>query len=561
MEYAVAALRVSSTKQGLQGDSPEDQKSQIELHAQRLSAVTGKEIKIVKWFKFVESASGEIDIQPIQKAIEYCKKSNKKIGFFFVKSLDRFTRGGSTIYGLLKMQLSKYGISLTDSYGVVSQQKVNTLNHLGLEYDWSGYSPTWITELLEAERAKSEVRDILTRMIGAEINYVRMGYRVRSAPPGYKNKKIETPQGVRTILEPHEIESSWFIRMFELRAQGSLDDKQIEKEINKMGFRTRKYKMRDPEDKRKIIGYRGNKKLTVKNLQRYIKNPIYAGVNTEKWTNGNAVKCQFDGLVSIDLFNRANRGKVMIVEENGEVKVVEGKTPSWKVRRLKDNPEFAFKRYVLCPFCRKQLIGSAPKNKVGNHIPRYHCSRNHKYWSINRNKFDETVEQFASEIEFNQRFMNKFNKIVLEEWNKRKERTQKDSISAEERVLKLKQEAFQITEKIKILSSETAIKALEKDLERVELERAQATQNRNKKETEEVDIKTLINFTNYYVEHLEELILTGTNQLQNAAMFGLIFKEPPTYEELVNRTPKLARIFALKQQYEASKEHSVSQHF
>jgi site-specific DNA recombinase len=559
IEYAVAALRVSSNKQGLEGDSQIDQKKQIQLHSERVSAMTGKDIRIKKWFKFTQSASGDLDVQPIVEAIEYCKNSDKKISYFFVKSLDRFTRGGSTVYGLLKMQLSKYGVQLLDTYGIVSTQKYNTLSHLDIEYDWSVYSPTYKTELLEAERAKDEIRDILTRMIGSEISYVRMGYRARSAPPGYINQKIETKHGNRTILAPHPEESLWFIRMFELRDQGSLDDKQIVKEINKMGFRTREQKKRDTEDKRKVIGYKGGNKMTVKHLQRYIKNPIYAGVNTEKWTNGNAVKCQFDGLVSIDLFNRANRGKVMIVEENDKVKVVEGKTPSWKVKRLKDNPEFAFKRYVLCPFCRKQLIGSAPQNKVGNHIPRYHCSRNHKYWSINRNKLDETVEKFVSEIEFNQRFMKKFNKVVLEEWNKRKERTQKDSISAEERVLKLKQEAFQITEKIKILSSETAIKALEKDLERVELEQAQATQNRNKKETEDVDIKTLINFTSYYVEHLEELILTGTNQLQNAAMFGLIFKEPPTYEELVNRTPKLAHIFALKQQYEASKEHSVTQ--
>lgn len=34
------------------------------------------------------------------------------------------------------------------------------------------------SEILEAERAKDEIRDILSRMIGAEIRYVRMGYRV-----------------------------------------------------------------------------------------------------------------------------------------------------------------------------------------------------------------------------------------------------------------------------------------------------------------------------------------------------------------------------------------------
>ena len=48
---AVAAIRVSSLKQGLQGDSPEDQKQQIELFAKT------RNIHIKKFFIFMESAS------------------------------------------------------------------------------------------------------------------------------------------------------------------------------------------------------------------------------------------------------------------------------------------------------------------------------------------------------------------------------------------------------------------------------------------------------------------------------------------------------------------------
>ncbi len=35
--------------------------------------------------------------------------------------------------------------------------------------------------MLEAERAKDEMRDIMSRMIGAEIRYSRLGYWVRAA--------------------------------------------------------------------------------------------------------------------------------------------------------------------------------------------------------------------------------------------------------------------------------------------------------------------------------------------------------------------------------------------
>lgn len=41
----------------------------------------------------------------------------------------------------------------------------------------------------------------------------------------------------------------------------------------------------------------------------------YAGVNPEKWTQGKPVKCKFPGLVSFELFNKANKGKIMISEK------------------------------------------------------------------------------------------------------------------------------------------------------------------------------------------------------------------------------------------------------
>jgi len=67
-ENAVAAIRISSIKQGLQGDSPEAQKRARLNSLPRLEIFTIKKI-----FIFMESASKEV--QPVQEAIDYCKKS------------------------------------------------------------------------------------------------------------------------------------------------------------------------------------------------------------------------------------------------------------------------------------------------------------------------------------------------------------------------------------------------------------------------------------------------------------------------------------------------------
>ena len=200
LRNGVLAVRVSTLGQGIDGDSPEAQIEQGKRYA------PAHNINIVKILTYLESAAG--DKQPMQHVIDYAIDPKNEIDVVLVKSIDRFTRGGSTAYDLLKRQLEPRSIDLEDMYGVISNVKVNTLEHLGMKYRWSIHAPSRKTELLEAERAKDEVRDILTRMIGSEIRYTQIGYWLRGAPYGYSTQRIETVNGKRTILVPHTDEAT-----------------------------------------------------------------------------------------------------------------------------------------------------------------------------------------------------------------------------------------------------------------------------------------------------------------------------------------------------------------
>ncbi len=560
--YAIGIKRVSSIKQGLQGDSPEQQKEQIERRVSQFSQTEGIKVVIAEWFEFTESASGELDVQPILKTLEFCRSSKKKIKYAFFKSIDRSTRGGATTYGLIKSQFISSGVQLVDVYGVIGTKTVNTLEHLNVKYPWSEFSPTWITELLEAERARGEVRDILSRMIGAEIRYVRMGYRVRPSPPGFINEKIETPVGKRVILKPHPEESKWFIRMFELRIQGNLSDEEIVKEVNNLGYRSRKQYKRDPNNKTRVIGTKGGNPLTVKQFQRFIQNPIYAGVNTEKWTNGQPIKEKFGGLVTIDIFNRANRGKVTIIEDGDQVMIYKGQIPKWRLLKNKDNPLYPYKQFVLCPICRNPLFGSASTGKGGVPRPAYHCGRKingerHNF-RVKLSQFNDLIKEFSENIEFSDEFIQRFQEIILEEWEKREKQLSGDTINYGQRVIEKETEISLLKEKIKLLNSATVIQSFEEDIERLQLEKTQLMALRDKKEDDQVEVQTVINYYKYYMEHLEELLLGSDNPHQNAAMFSLVFEETPTYQELIDGTPKLACIFKLNEAYKKSKSLSVT---
>lgn len=531
-QNAVAAIRVSSVKQGLQGDSPEDQKQQIERFA------LARGIKIKKFFIFMESASKEQ--QPVQEAIDYSTDSKNNIQLFIIKSIDRFTRGGSYLYDHLKRQLVANNVNLIDIYGIISSQEVNTLEHLDIKFDWSVYSPTKKAEILEAERAKDEMRDIMTRMIGAEIRYVRMGYRVRSAPFGFKNEKIETEHGKRVILVPREEEAYWIRKMYEYRLEGILSDSEIIAKINELGFKSRTYNKRDPIDKTKVIGKRGGNPLTLKQFWKYVRNPIYAGVNFEKWTKDQPIKAKFKGLVSIEEYNKANRGKVNIVERNGKVSVEKKRAPEYLRKKQVLNPAFPYKKHVHCPKCNKPLYGSASRGKSGKKYPAYHCHTRGHYFRVPSKEFVETIEDFVSNLEVTQENIADLKKEVIELWNSQQETIQDDNSLLDKKIEDLRSQASLVAEKIRFLNSEVAIRYVEKDLIDIEneikkLEKAKE----NPVPKEEVNMEEVMELIGFYLEHLEELLLHRPKPLKRAEYFSLLFEQPPTYDELAFGTPKL----------------------
>ena len=539
---AVAAIRVSSLKQGLQGDSPEDQKQQIELFAKT------RNIHIKKFFIFMESASKEE--QPVQEAIDYCKNPSNDIQFCIIKSIDRFTRGGSYLYDHLKMQLVQSKVQLVDIYGIIGSQDVNTLSHLGLEYKWSVYSPTKKAEILEAERAKDEMRDIMTRMIGAEIRYVRMGYRVRQAPFGYVNEKIETEHGKRVILKPHPKESKWIKKMFELRALGTMSDHEIIDEVNSLGFKTRRLNIRSKQDQTKIIGQRGMVPLSLKQLWRYIQTPIYAGVNAEKWMQGKPIKTRFKGLVSIDVFNKANKGKLFIHSTKEGLVIDKDVIPDWQLNKTVKNPQFPYRRYVMCPHCSSPLFGSASRGKSGKYYPAYHCNKRGHYFRVNTKEFNETLNTFVQNLKITPEYAEELEAFVLEQWKQRTNQIENDVSDVQVKIDNLQVQARSIAEKIRFLSTETAIKYMEEDLVKIEDEIKILTETQLKNKAKTVDMDKVVSTTKYFLEHFEDLLIGSTDPLKRAAYFGLIFEQPPTYGELVSGTPKLSPFIALKSKIE-----------
>lgn len=534
MKNAVAAIRVSTLRQGVEGDSPDDQLKQIEQFAAAHHA------RVVKPFIFMESASKEM--QPMQEAINYCKDPKNNVQLFIVKSIDRFTRAGFCSYDMLKTQLDDCGVALVDSYGVISTQKVNTLAHLGVKYKWSEYSPTHKAEMLEAERAKDEVRDIQTRMIGAQIRYARMGYWVRRPLYGFDNIHIETREGKRCILQPNKKEAPLVVKMFELRARNTIDDIEIVKTLNTIGFRTRERAVRDKEDRSKILYTIGGEPLTLKTMWGMIENPVYAGVNPEKWTQGKPVKCMFDGLVSPKLFNAANRGKLTIIEDEEGLRIHKRRPQEHLLNKGVRNADFPFKRIVLCPTCRRPLFGSASKGKR-KYYPAYHCDKRGHYFRKPKPEFDQQIETFVKCINVSAEYWDALFEIVCDAFDKQQLEIHSEAVAIDLRIAQIRTQIRQAMDKIKFLTSETTVKYMEEDILKLENEINDLLVERQKAEPQEAtDMEKMKAYVRYFAEHLEELLFYHCNPVLQAKLFGVIFNDAPTYDEIVGGTPDCRKI-------------------
>ena len=518
---AVIAIRVSSTRQGTDGDSPEAQREQLIQYAIR-NGITIKET-----FVFLESGS-KVD-QPMQQAINYCKDPKNDTQLFIIKSIDRFTRGGVNPYEQLKQQLEHLNISLVDIYGVISAQRVNTLDHLGIEYSWSKYSPSQKTEYLEAERAKDELRDILSRMIGAEVRYARLGYWMRQPPYGYLSEKVETTNGKRCILRPHPMEGPLIIKLFELRAEGLLSDFEICERLNELGFRTRQ-RYRTVNGIKKL---QGGVPLTPKAIWKTIRNPIYAGISKEKWTDYKPIKSVFEGLVDIDLFNQANKGKYGFIIDGSKITEIEKQLPANVLNRGLRSADFPYRKFIGCSICTRPLLGSASKGKSGKYYPAYHCSNHGHYFRVPKKELEDKVIEFVSCIEVTGEKLERLFQLVIQKWEMSEHDSQLVLERHSQKVTILESQIETVVRKIKMIESATAIKYLEEDLMKTESELTR-TQAELKMfiGMKQSDIEPVIERTKYFLEHLDQVLVQQSDSVKKAQFFGILFDRLPLYSEI-----------------------------
>src|SRR6185436_8300793 len=99
---------------------------------------------------FHEPFSGRRNQRPVfDDLLAFVRSQRGKVKYLIFRGIDRFTRKGSFSYEKMKAELAMEGVELIDSYGIIQPAR-NTLEHLGVEYEWSRQSPSEIAEIVMA---------------------------------------------------------------------------------------------------------------------------------------------------------------------------------------------------------------------------------------------------------------------------------------------------------------------------------------------------------------------------------------------------------------------------
>ena len=528
--------RVSSAKSAQEGESLDTQESICRRF------VDGRGLAIVPGGKvFRETFSGRKDKRPVlEEVFDFIKEHPGKVDYFVFRVIDRFTRGGSYSYEMIKRRLATFGVEMIDTYGVIQPAK-NTLEHVGFEYEWSRTSPSEIAETVIANTAKAEVTNVLTRLIGREIELTNQGFQIGQPADGFLNKRVIMDGKRKVVQVPDPNRAKFIVEMFSLRAAGTHSDKEIVKRVNAMGYRTKVHNRWDKSHEN-VIGSRGGVPLNVKHLQEIIRRPIYCGIVCEKWTRNRPIKAQYDGLVSIETFNRANRNNVFIDDDASGLQIHYDSHPERKtVFKTRNNPLFPYKNFVLCPSCRKPFTGSCPRGRSGQVFPIYHCSRKHRYIGVPKEDFDAAFERFIRQLKFKPDLFDSLEASFLNKYHQRKEEIARLSANVQTTIADLKAQQKAKTEAFVAAQSPVLRAQLEKGVEELETKIKSAGCESHKIEISEEDIRYFKEAGKHVLEHLSELLLNPGNSTQKLNLVSLLFEELPTYHDIVNGTAKLAQ--------------------
>lgn len=538
--------RVSTLKQKKEWDSFNTQENACRKYCKL------NNIKVID--VFYEAFSGKSSDRPVfNNAIKMAKENN--INYFLVFDIDRFSREWYSKYTDFKNTLKESWILLKDSKNIIWDEKVIMENEIidMSKYTWNVENPTEMSEMVYSAQASIEWNKILQRTISKEITLEQKWHHVRAPNFWYKLKKVETIINWDKCFAKNqiinEIEWPWIEEIFIQKNKWILSDKEITQKVNLMWYKSRKWK-----------------KLTIKQMQVYIKMPVYAWVICSKWTWNKPIYTAYNWLISIDIWNKANKWKYKILEKsNWELQILnwekEVEEPIIK-KRKKFDEDLPFRNLIKSSIIKEKYIsGSKSVNSKKQIFPYYHPVR--QKWTtgenIKKEEFENNIYSLLEEIKIDEITEILFSDVFDIIFEKNKEELVKNKIILKNRLKWIKSEIIREEAKVdNVMHLPRLLNNINKKLEELDQEEININEEISQFDNKKIDdVEKFKNFCFYILGHFDELVKKSQNSEELQVIFKFIFKEVPHYEQIVNRTAPLQPILALQRQQKNSQNESL----
>lgn len=550
-------VRISTTKQLQESDSPEHQMARGYACAVR-HGYSKEEVLVVH-----EAYSGRKEDRPkLDQAMDLA--SSMGLTKLFIFDIDRLTRAGPAHYERIKRDFSAIGCEIIDVKGVI-QPDQNTLEGTGgdfgadFSYDWSVFAPSETAEMLAAQNAKDEARKILSRTMPIQIKNAQLGRTNRQAPYGYRNTRIIDESGKPQPSKAIDESEAFYVRKIFEGIAGQGDVRRLCNELNALGYKSRVQKKWNRE-RSQIVGKTGGVQLCPARVREIVAMPVYAGFVVEKWTHGVPVPANHEGIVSVELWNRANQGRQRLVRSNDSQtgwELLDVKTGPKKRAYHRERVEFPFKALMTCPTCRKPYKASYSRSENGNRIGYYHCNRGHKQVSARVTLLHAWLKTYLTDLAFTPEVAKRFEEHIRSVWVEKVGGLNKLLMSDSQELADLRLEADGIFESIKMASNPLIIHRLEEDYENLHQRIKIMEANRDGKEFSEADMNRAIAWARKMVERLDELIMDTQDERIRGVFWSLVFTKNPSTDQIKNRTAVVSPLVRLRDELKNSENGVV----
>lgn len=157
---------------------------------------------------------------------------------------------------------------------------------------------------------------------------------------------------------------------------------------------------------------------------------------------------------------------------------------------------------------------------------------------VSKPEFDKTLEDFVRTITVKLEYVDDIIAAIAELWRERQAKQLEANQQRLEYRQSLQNQIRATVDRMRVVTSETALTYLEEDIISAENELAKLDKEIANQPNLQAEFDQVLQYTKYILEHLPELLLYLCNPLRKAAFFAAIFNKVPTYDEIKFGTHK-----------------------